>query len=341
MEFEIKHIDSKQDWDSFMAQAKPQSFLHSWGWGEFNEKMKSKIFRFGVYQNGKFQMAAQILKITARRGSFLFCPHGPIFLTDTNKEEVLKVFVPFLQTMARQEKCSFIRISPLLHETSENKKLFKDLRFRESPIHMHSELAWILDVQPTEDELLMNMRKTTRYCIRKAEKDGVEIVVSDKSDDIELFWQVYKETVDRQNFTPFSKNYLKSEFEIFARDGGALFFFAKYNNEIVAAAMIIFYQGSAFYHHGASTHKYPKITAPYLLQWRVIQEAKKRGCRNYDFWGISPEDKPKHPWAGLSLFKKGFGGQSFPYVHAKDFILSPKYWASWSIETVRRMKRGV
>ena len=163
--------------------------------------------------------------------------------------------------------------------------------------------------------------------------------MSSNPDDIELFWKVYKETVDRQNFTPFSKEYLRHELEIFGKDDQAMLFFAHYNNEIVATALIIFYGDSGFYHHGASIHKYPKITAPYLLQWAVIREAKRRGLKWYDFWGVVHDDQPKHPWAGLSLFKKGFGGSAREYVHAKDFCLSAKYWLSWMVETVRRKKR--
>ena len=71
----------------------------------------------------------------------------------------------------------------------------------------------------------------------------------------------------------------------------------------------------------------------------MIQEAKKRGCTLYNFWGVSPDNKPKHPWAGLSLFKKGFGGFEETYLHAQDKPLTKKYWLNYIIETVRRLKR--
>jgi peptidoglycan pentaglycine glycine transferase (the first glycine) len=336
---EVKQLQNKNEWEKFMEATKPHTFLHSWAWGECNEKMGNKIFRLGVFEGEQLLMAALIFKVQAKRGSFLFCPHGPIFQENTAKKEALAILTDHLRTLAKAEKCSFIRISPLLQNTPEHQAIFHDLKFREAPIHMHSELAWILDVTLSEEELLKSMRKTTRYSIKKAEKDGVEMIVSSNPEDIDIFWKVYAQTVDRQNFSPFSKNYLRTEFEIFQKDDNARFFFAKYQNEIVAAALIIFYKNSAFYHHGASTH--PKVPAPYLLQWQIIKEAKKRGFQWYDFWGIAPEDKPKHPWAGLSLFKKGFGGSSTPYVHAKDLVLSPMYWISWLIETVRRIKRGL
>ena len=64
-----------------------------------------------------------------------------------------------------------------------------------------------------------------------------------------------------------------------------------------------------------------------MLQWEIIKEAKRRGCKLYDFWGyIDPKASPKHPWAGPTLFKMGFGGRAYEYVKTQDLPLSKKYW---------------
>ncbi|MBI1888387.1 MAG: peptidoglycan bridge formation glycyltransferase FemA/FemB family protein, partial [Candidatus Spechtbacteria bacterium] len=118
-------------------------------------------------------------------------------------------------------------------------------------------------------------------------------------------------------------------------------FTAWYNNEPLASAIVVFYGNSAFYHHGASSSIYPKIPAPYLLQWRAILEAKKRGKKLYNFWGIIRDTGKKHPWAGITLFKKGFGGFQTDYLHAQDLPLSWKYWPSWVIETLRKKRRNL
>jgi lipid II:glycine glycyltransferase (peptidoglycan interpeptide bridge formation enzyme) len=78
----------------------------------------------------------------------------------------------------------------------------------------------------------------------------------------------------------------------------------------------------------------------YLLQWEAIKEAKKRDKSIYNFWGIAPDTKRRHPWQGLSLFKKGFGGRLVEYLHAKDLPLSPLYFATYCYETLRKWKKG-
>jgi hypothetical protein len=62
-----------------------KTFCHSWNWGEFNNLMGDNVWRFGVF-DGDLIAVFQVIKIKARRGSFLFVPHGPIFLNQGNKE---------------------------------------------------------------------------------------------------------------------------------------------------------------------------------------------------------------------------------------------------------------
>lgn len=337
--YHVKPVWNELMWERFLADLKPHSFLQSWKWGRHYEQTGSKIFRVGVYNGGGLVGIALFIKIHARRGVFLVCPHGPLIADPKDEERALAALVHYCTELARDEECDFIRFCPLSPATETSRELYRDLGFRDAPIHMHPELSWILDITKPEEQLLREMRKTTRYLIKKMEKEGVEIIQSSDPADMEKFASVYAATVQRQQFTPFSKEYLKTEFELFSRDGQAVFFFGKYRGELIAAAIIIFYNGQAFYHHSGSLQKFDDINASYLLQWRVIQEAKRRGCTLYNFWGISPEDKPRHAWAGLSLFKKGFGGFAEAYLHAQDKPLTAKYLLNYGIETVRRIKR--
>ncbi|MBU0497410.1 MAG: hypothetical protein KKG04_05580, partial [Candidatus Thermoplasmatota archaeon] len=65
------------------------------------------------------------------------------------------------------------------------------------------------------------------------------------------------------------------------------------------------------------------------------------------YWGIVPEDKMispilkrKHPFAGVTTFKTGFGGQEFDLLPCQDLKISNKYHITRVIETVRRIRRG-
>jgi len=336
----IQEVTSKKQWEQFLHTAKPHTFLHDWEWGDVQESLGHTIWRFGIFENEKLEGVALVVKIVARRGSFLFIPHGPI-IEDENYAEGLQALTNHLRLLAKEERCIFIRISSLQKDSMQSREMFSGLDFINAPIHMHPELAWVLPLDKSEDQLLKEMRKNTRYSIRKAEKDGIEIESTNDPERLKDFFPIYQETVLRQHFTPFNKKYLESEFKILSQAQKTLLFLAKYQGRVVSVAIIVFNKQSGFYHHGASSQKHSHLTASHLLQWEVIREAKRRGCDLYNFWGISPQDKSRHPWAGLSRFKMGFGGEAEGYLHAQDLVLSPFYWLNYVIETLRRLKRGL
>lgn len=325
-----------------MGQSKPNTFLHSWDWGEFQIAMGNRICRLAVFDGQKIIAAALFFKTVARRGVFWICPHGPVFSDNNQAGPLLFLLVDFLKKeVIKNERADFIRVCPLLPLSAENEKIFLDLKFRRAPIHTYSELAWILKITALPEELLAGMRKSTRYSIKKAPAMGVEIEKSANIADLEKFWRIYERTSERQSFTPFSKEYLNKEFAVFQKDNQCLLFFGRYKGEIISGAFLIFYNGIGFYHHGASLPEFAKIPAAHLVLWEAIGEAKKRGCGFFNFWGISPDNQPKHPWFGLSFFKKGFGGFGEQYIQSQDRPLAWRYWLNFAVEKWRKKKRGM
>jgi len=340
MPITLKPINSQSDWQSAEARFKPRTFLQSWEWGMALEAQGYKIFRLSMFNGDYLVGIAFVYLIKAKRGSFLFCPHGPVIDWD-KAGEFMPEFLKYLKELGSSEKADFIRISPLAPDTAEMAKIFKNLSFKPAPVHMmHPELAWILNIAPDEDELLKQMEKRTRYSIRKAQKDGVKITSSASQSDLNKFLDLYSQTAARQGFVPFSKNYLTEELRAFAPSGKIKIYLAFYNDELIAGAIIVYSCDSAFYHHGASNRKFSNINETELIQWQAILDAKNRGLKFYNFWGIAPDNEPKHPWAGLSKFKKGFGGVAEKYLHAQDYALTSKYWLNYLIEKLRKIKRG-
>ena len=348
---EIKEITNKEIWENFLLGCKEKTFLSSWNWGEFNKMMGNNIWRLGIYESEKLKAKSEkligvalVVKIVAKRGTFLFVPHGPNLKLKVKSEKlkVLESLLAELKKIGKEEKVGFIRIAPTLERSEENIEIFGEIGFINAPIHMHPEVTWELDIKKPEEELLSKMRKTTRYLIRQAQKNSdIRIEQGLELRDIEKFNQLYQETVDRHHFVPFSLEYLKNEFLAFRDDNQVLIFLGKYKGDLISSGIFIFWQNIAFYHQGASSLRYPKIPVSYLLLWEAIREAKNRSCQKFNFWGIAPENLKNHPWAGLTLFKIGFSGYKKEYVKTQDFPLSKKYWLTYIFEKLRKTKRGL
>jgi hypothetical protein len=72
---------------------------------------------------------------------------------------------------------------------------------------------------------------------------------------------------------------------------------------VVAGHIGAYHGDTAVYLLGAANEAGLKSNASYLLQWRVIEYAKERGCRWYDLGGIDPEANPD-----VYRFKSRIGG---------------------------------
>ncbi len=301
--------------------------------------MGKKLRRLGFYKDGKLLALAQVAEIKAKRGKFLHVRNGPICKWDeaSLSEEV----VDELKTYARKANVDFIRISPLIRFGDAASTILESSGFIDNQMHdVDAEVTWVLDISKPPEYLLENMRKSTRYSIKKAIKDGVKIIKSTDIDDLPKFFKVYEDTIKRQKWHAYGFDYLKSEFEILAQDNQISIFLAEYQEKIIAASLFIYYGDTVYYHHSGTLTAYRKIPAAYLLQWESIKEAKSRNIKYYNFFGIAREDNPRHPWYGLSFFKKGFGGYEQRWIHAKDLPLKPKYWLTYIYEYIERRSRG-
>ena len=183
------------------------------------------------------------------------------------------------------------------------------------------------------------MRKTTRYEIRHSEKEKLRIWSSTSSKDLAVFHRLLVDTAGRKGFEVFNRKYLETQLKYFSNKNQAALFFAQKGSKIRAGAFVMFYGDTATYLHGASVKDEEKTAASYALQWEIIKQSKKRGQRLYDFWGVIDENDVKHPWYGISLFKKGFGGQIMPYLTAQDFSLSFKYKLINALEIFRKTRQ--
>jgi len=346
---QILPVETQEEWTTFFNQCGSPSFHQAWAWGEFQQNQGYEIERLGLYEDKGLQAIALVVKIRAKRGRFLFVPHGPVSKAQ-NPQLLLNVYgllTKHLKKIAHAEGFWFIRLAPSLPATPEHLALFQTLRFRQSPIYMHAETMWALDITKAEDELLADMRKTTRYLIRKAIKDEIKVIEKNDEQSVTDFWEIYQTTFTRENFTPFSRRFISGEFHAFKKSDCSSFLFAtppqKFAQEgqlkYLAGSLVIFTKSTAFYHQGASIHT--KFSAPYLLQWEAIRLAKKRGCQTYNFYGIHKPGRTPKTWEGLSLFKKGFGGYQIDYVPTQDYVLSPKYYLSYLYERFLNIKRQV
>jgi len=339
MKYEVKEVENKDEWEKFSLNSSPNTFLQSWNWGVFNESIGRKIFRLGLYQDKKLVGISLLVKHETSIGNYLYCPRGPVL--DWKNQTGFDILLREIKKIAKDQRAIFVKLDPLLEESAQNRQIFKERGFKSAVTFVQVEDAWLLNLNKSEEELLSDMRKTTRYLVRHEPEKGIKVEISDKLADIRKFVDLLYSTASRKNFVNHPKSYYIKQFEILSKGDQMRIFKAVRNNKILAMAVIAFYSDTAYYLHGASVAS--AGSAGYPLQWEVIKEAKKRSIKTYNFWGVVKDKNfhPSHPWYGFSLFKRGFGGYKYTYIRAQDLPLSTKYWLYRYAEKARRLSRRI
>lgn len=331
-------ITDQAVWEAFIAAHPEANFLHSWFWGVFHERLGHTVARRGYYLGDKLVGVLSGVVEPARRGRFLAVAGGPILDWDT--KGIDDSWIADLKQVANQHKCVFVRVRPQLLQTPENERRFKSLGFHSSPMHLTADLTSQLDLSKTDDEIKKAMRKGTRYEVNKAERLGIKVETVDGDKYLDEFYDLQLQTAQRHGFVPFSKKFLSEQFKTFAEVDNVKMYRATHDGKLLTMAFIIFYGAEAAYHYGASTDLARELPGAYAIQWQAIQEARRRGCSRYNFWGVTSHGNTKHRFYGVSVFKRGFGGEDVAYLPAHDLVVNKlKYPLTYGFETVRRKAR--
>ena len=325
-ETEIEHIDTLRH------AASHTNFLQSKQWYEVNKSIGHKPI-FLMFSEKSYCLA--IIK-DAKRGRFLEIPCGPI-LDYTNRHE-LELAMAEIYRYAKQNNCVFVRFRPNLEETSENRALIESIPSLSASYFLHAENTVFVDLTQSEEDLLKNMRRQTRYEVRRSEKLNFKVKKSNTPEILREFHQIQAETAKRQGFIPPRRKDLNAYAKAFGSD--LQIYRANLDGKPVAYGLVITDALEGDYFEAASTELNYKFPGAYALQWYVMRDLKKQGKLRYNLWGIAPAGQKNHKFAGVTTFKSGFGGEKFDYLHAHDLpVKKLHYGLIRLVEDARRKKR--
>ena len=341
MKIELRDATSKKEWDKFVTSHAEANFLQSWDFYEFHKARGEEIIRRVAEKDGKIVAAYAGEVEHAKRGRHMAIAGGPIL--DWSDKKVVKAVFDDIKAQGKALNCVFVRVRPQCENEEKNVKIFRCLGLKKAPMYLSVEFAGVLDLNKSEEEIMVGMRQRLRRALRKGAKNNITIEKSTDPKDIHTFYEIQLQTAKRHDFYAFSEDFLTKQFEAFAPNGEAVLYTAKHDGEILAQNFMIFYGNEASYHYGVSSELGTQLSGAPLLHMEAMRDARERGIKRYSFWGIVGENDTKHRFYGVSVFKRGFGVDELKYLPAQDMILKPfqYYTKTWVIETIRRKVRHV
>ncbi|MBN1933654.1 MAG: peptidoglycan bridge formation glycyltransferase FemA/FemB family protein [Anaerolineae bacterium] len=300
--------------------------LQTWEWGEVKRKHGWTPVRLLWERDSRPIAATQVLRrpLPYTPWGVMYAPKGPAL--DYDSAETLDLVLDDLERFSRQKRGILLKIDP----DTDSEDLVSRLNrrgWRYSAQQIQFRNTALLDLAPSEIDLLAQMKSKTRYNVRLAQRRGIEVrqgIVSD----IALFYEMYVETGQRDGFLIRSLEYYDDAWRMFMDNGLAHMLLAEVESEIVAGLILFCFGATAWYMYGASRDVHRNLMPTYLLQWEAMRWAKAQGCAQYDLWGAPDVLDPGDSLWGVWRFKEGLGAQFTPHIGAYDYAPSRLlYWA--------------
>lgn len=328
------------------------SLLQSHDW----EKLQAALGEETVFEETDSYTFLGIVK-QSRFGNYLYLPYGP-YLRDKNAAYACG---EALKSLAKAKNLIFTRIEPQSPENAEfllsrpNCVKTKDLNPADT---------WILDLEAKnsenlekssnssvtspEDALLALKPKLPSRLIRyykNHEKNGLKIETSKNPEDIKYLVELQSKLAKTKKISVFSQKYL----EIELKQPFATLYLVKYHqpnnsapgetpqksataDQVIAAGLVFDDAETRYNLQGAQDEDFRRMHATGILTIQLILDAKAKGLKKFDFWGIAPDGAPEnHPWAGFTAFKKSFDGYPVAYAGTYDLIFDPKKYRLYKI----------
>lgn len=323
-------------WDRFLSETPEGGFMQSSWWADFRTSAGYDHFAAIVKSNGHIVGGALVHKFTWSDGrAFYYIPEGPVLSSDEHvASEVFRVILHEIDNRRALEQnsvVSHLRIEPRWVRVPPFVTGFRSVPpFNDRFMEPRDSL--IVDLRPTLDEILAQMKPKGRYNVRIGQKHGVNVVEDGSWTGANDFIRIYEETAHRQGMDPKPPEYFEELVSLLGYKKTGKLFFAEYHGLRLAAAIVVYFGARATYFFGASSAEYRNVMAPYVLHFEIMRRAKEAGFGSYDFWGIAPRDQVDHPWMDITSFKRKFGGVELNLVPPLDLVYNQSAYADFMNE---------
>lgn len=216
---------------------------------------------------------------------------GPLIEGKITTEWIQKVMEQVTQYAQHHHIVSqFFRFHPLLQNQKEIESC-STVVYMKKTVYMDT---------TSKEVICANMTSNNRNMVRKAQKNGIQIIM-DRGERIEEFMKIYHQTMEHRvadEYYFFERSY----FEYIIRNMGdhMILFYAVYGEKIISASIFFYNEQFMHYHLSGTLYEYRNLGATNLLLTEAAFWAAEHGIKRFHLGGgVEEEDS-------LLRFKKHF-----------------------------------
>ena len=251
-------------------------------WAEFEKALGRKPLGIWVYRNdaGEVVATASFVHVSSRLRESVVVVNGPVWFVERT---------PAAERMLMETVREQFREDPSVDPLYVRMQVETMQLPATGPIeHGWYEREIVVDLTPTEADILKSFGSNARNRIKRAERAGVETRVIPREQWTEVFaselFPIMQETAERGGFQSFDSAFYET---LLATLGDHLNLLVAYHEGVPVSWLITTeYRRYSVYYFAGSTHQARETFAPYLLLWEAFKMLKASGNTSCGMTGI-------------------------------------------------------
>ena len=196
------------------------------------------------------------------------------FYLNTDNQEFIKIALEKYEQKCLEENiiAEFIRFHPFNSFPKEDQEFLN--------MNIYDRDVVYIDLSLSKEDRWKNYASNTRNILRKCER----ALVFQKTDDIEMFIELYEKTMDRNNaadFYYFSREY----YEQLLDNRNIELYEVRQDNRTISMAFFMFGGEIGHYHLSANDYEMRKYNANYFMLDQIFEIAKNKGKKYFILGG--------------------------------------------------------
>jgi hypothetical protein len=336
--------DYFESWEKFCLESDDAWYWHTVKWSKYCAAYRGSIYEtrdlsFMVMDDSGI-VAVCPLFIEKREGPdgkiqneilaagsvrFMIAPALRNDLSDDRREKIHRTIFEHIDFLAKSNQVvrATLYITPLAPRLYAFNWLTK-YGYLDSTI-----TTQIIDLSIPKDRLWSSLRKGHKYDVNRGEKN-YQIHFYDKTNaDKNIFdqYRLFHHKAAGRITRPIETFEMMYEWIL---SGHGMLCGASLNDRFAGFSYIMLYKDGAFYGSASDDPDFETdIPISHVIQWRVIQWLKEQGYKKYEIgfstYSAQIHDVPSPKEMSISLFKRGFGGNTVPNFRGikyydKDFM---------------------
>ncbi len=230
---------TEEEFSTFSRNFQNKCFMQSTNVAELRKRSGWDSSYVGIKKDNNIIAATLLISKKRHFKKEFYAIRGP--LVDFEDTETLTFFINNLKKYVKKSGGYILRIDPYLEIISRDKDFkatgefdysylkdtLKKLGFKEVVENtIQAKIMYVIDLNDSMDNLMMQMDPKTRQMIRKNEKMGIVIRKGTK-EDLPLFEDIMEHTSERRHFLNRGEEFYKNMFDCYEKDNMISLLFAE------------------------------------------------------------------------------------------------------------------